>query len=299
MYHFTHVSKGPAGTSFGIMSGTFWFIFSVLLLNGGCGGGTAGDEPVLDMQANLNMEPARSTMSAGDMSAASVQEERISEPGQQQKLITDGRIEFEVDELQHARRQITEAVEHYEAYISSDEEYNFSKQISTELTIRVPADNFEGLLEAITAEAGKLESKQINVRDVSEEFVDIEARLRSKKELENRYIELLGEATAVSDMLEIERQLGQLRSRIESIEGRLRYLENQVSLSTLRVRFYELQLRDRQFGRQFVDDIRVGWDNLLGFSLFMVRLWPFILILIGSVWGIRRWRKRRRKASAP
>lgn len=261
------------------------------------------------MMAQLQMESSygdNAPRAARSRSAVSLDDEQLREATddtgpsevQERKLITDGNISFEVDRLQETRQRVADAVEEYEAYISSDEEYNSEDRISISMVIRVPSQHFDALLNDVTSEVRRLDSKQINVRDVTEEFVDIQARLRSKKELETRYAELLEQARAVSDMLEIERQMEQLRSQIESIEGRLRYLQSQVTLSTLRLNFYERQPSDLQFGRQFTDGLRSGWNNLVYFFLFMLRLWPFILILAGLIWGAGRWRKRRKKNSS-
>ncbi|MDR2691715.1 MAG: DUF4349 domain-containing protein [Dysgonamonadaceae bacterium] len=98
---------------------------------------------------------------------------------------------------------------------------------------------FELLLDRIAQNAKKLDSKNITVSDLTEEFIDIEARIKTKKELENRYKELLKQANKVEEIVAIEKEIGNLRTDIESIEGRLKYLKDKVSYSTLNVVFYE------------------------------------------------------------
>ena len=73
----------------------------------------------------------------------------------------------------------------------------------------------------------------IDSQDVTEEYIDITARLKTKKELEARYLELLKKANKVEEIVSIEKEIGNLRSDIESIEGRLRYINNAVAYSTL------------------------------------------------------------------
>ncbi|MFW6347593.1 MAG: DUF4349 domain-containing protein [Cyclonatronaceae bacterium] len=281
--------------------GNLLFIVALLLFyGGGCGGGNGSDsEPVssemASEMASFDSSPQQAMRSSTGNTAVNNEQAREQTNGQQRKLITDGQVSFEVRDLGETRRKVAEAVEKYEAYISSDEEYNADGRRSINMQIRVPARHFDTLLAEVTSDILQLESKQINVRDVTEEFVDVQARLRSKKELEARYAELLEQARAVSDMLEIERQMEQLRGQIESIEGRLQYLQNQVALSTLRLNFYELRPSDMQFGREFLDGLGSGWNNLISFFLFMLRLWPFVVILAGLVWATLRWRKKRKK----
>lgn len=285
-------------------AGMFLLTAFLLFYGSGCGGGGSESVPgsveVASDGASFSAEAPPQAMRRNapeDISRpAEPSAESENESPVERKLITDGSISFEVENLRETRRRIGQLAETYEAYIASDQEYNAGDRISINMEIRVPAQNFDALLGGLEEEIRRLDNRQINVRDVTEEFVDIQARLRSKKELEARYAELLEQARAVSDMLEIERQMEQLRSQIESIEGRLRYLQDQVALSTLRLNFYERRPSDMQFGREFVDGLRSGWNNLVYFFLFTLRLWPFILLTAGLIWGLLRWRKRRKKA---
>ena len=70
---------------------------------------------------------------------------------------------------------------------------------------------------------------------MTEEYIDLEARIRSKQALEAQFLEIMKQARSVSDALEVQRQLSEVRSEIERIEGRRRFLENQSSLSTITV----------------------------------------------------------------
>jgi hypothetical protein len=132
------------------------------------------------------------------------------------------------------------------------------------------------------------------VKDVTEEYVDVEARLKTKKDLEQRYQEIMKKATTVSEMLEIEKEMGTLRADIESIEGRLNVLKSQVSFSTLTVTIYELVTAPNFFGTRIGSGFVNGWNNLLDFFVFIVNLWPFFLLGAVGYVGIRRWRALRK-----
>lgn len=209
------------------------------------------------------------------------------------KLIKDGRAKFETDNIEGTRATIFEVVDKLKGYISSDEEYKSTGRMSHTLEIRVPASNFDRLLTEATQGVEKFDSKEINVKDVTEEFLDIEARLKTKKELEARYLDLLKQAVNVIEILEIEKQIGLLRSEIESVEGRLKYLQSQVSYSTLTLSYYELIPSEKAFRQKFKNGFQKGWDNLIGFLVVLVNIWPFILISLGLIFGIRAYRKRK------
>lgn len=218
-------------------------------------------------------------------------------PGQianaiERKLIKNGNLNFETDDLEATRRQILEAVKVNGAYTSDDQVNQSGDRINHTLEIRVPAGRFDSLVAAITKGVRHFDFKQITVNDVTEEFIDISARVKAKKEMEDRYLALLKQAKTVSNMLEIERELGNIRAEIESIEGRLRYLNDQVAFSTLSVTFYEKIRSQTAFGKHFREGFRNGWNNLIWFFIGLVNLWPFILVVGAGIWLFRRWRKK-------
>ncbi len=188
----------------------------------------------------------------------------------ERKLVKNGSVEFETDN-------------------------KYSGRISNTIVIRVPSSNFDSFLNDATKGVTRFDTKNIDVSDVTEEFVDHQARLKTKKELESRYLEILQRAKTVTEMLEVEKQLGELRSEIESVEGRLKYLQSQVSLSTLSITFYQNIGNDNAFGSKFKEGFANGWDNLIWFFVFLINIWPFVIVGIILFFGIRRWTKRKRK----
>lgn len=244
-------------------------------------------------QQPLNESPDFKMADEESIQSDADESEDVGEGVIERKLIKDGRVEFETPNIDSTRKYIFAAIEKYKAYTSSDQEYKSSGRISNTIVVRVPAKDFDNLLSDATQGVDKFEFKEVQVKDVTEEFLDIQARLKTKKELEARYSVLLNKANTVTEMLEVEKQMGELRSEIESIEGRLKYLENRVSLSTLTLTFYELTPEATAFGKKFSNGFKNGWENLIWFFVFLVNIWPFILIGIGLIVGFRYWRKRR------
>jgi len=218
-----------------------------------------------------------------------------SEPQIDRKLIKNGEVEFESKNLNKTREHIFEAIEKYKGYSSSDNEYKNSYEISNTINIRVPSENFDKLLNEITIGIDRFDRKEINIKDVTVEFLDIEARLRTKKELENRYLDILKKADKVIEILEVEKEIGKLRSEIESIEGKLNYLQSQVSFSTMNVRIYQTITKQTEFGKKFKNGFKNGWNNLILFFVFLVNIWPFILIIFAFLILIKIWRKKKTK----
>jgi hypothetical protein len=213
----------------------------------------------------------------------------------ERKLIKKGDISFETTDLQSSRKTIFEAVEKYSAYVSSDQEYTLVGQRHNEIEIRVPAKDFDHFLQDATIGVERFDTKHIDVKDVTEEFLDVQARLKVKKELENRYLNLIEQAKNVSDILEIEREIGKLRGEIESIEGRLNYLKNQVSLATITLQLYQNYPQETDYGSKLKNGIVNGWNNLLSFFIALLNVWPFIVLIVVLFFGIRSYRKKRNK----
>jgi hypothetical protein len=110
---------------------------------------------------------------------------------------------------------------------------------SATVVLRVPSDRFDRVLGEIGEVAGEVESRTVTMTDVTEEYVDVTARLRAKRALEQRYIQLLAGAEGTSQALEVERALAEVIEQIERVEGRRRFLEDRVELATITVELAE------------------------------------------------------------
>ena len=258
----------------GYLTKYFGLLFLLIIL--GCGNSADSD----------NMEMGN------EESFAPTTEQKIDELTER-KLIKEGHVEFETKNLNSTRKSIFDAVDRYKGYISSDREFKSEGRKSNTIIIRVPSDDFDNLLTDATQGVDRFDIKEINVKDITEEFLDIQARLKTKKELEGRYLDLLKQAKNVTEMLEIENQIGQLRSEIESVEGRLKYLQSKVSFSTLTMIFYESLPNQTKFGQEFKEGFRNGWDNLIWFFVVLSNIWPFILLGIALIVGIKIYKKKK------
>ena len=234
---------------------------------------------------------------ASDMAPAPEMSERDVTKDQtaviDRRIIKEGEISFETTDNNETRKLINKWVKEFNAYISLDNVTDQRSRIENRITIRVPSENFETLLTKIAESAKQLDSKNISATDVTEEYVDIESRLKTKKELENRYKILLNKAGTVEEILKIEKQIGDLRTEIESIEGRFKYLNDRISYSTLTIVFYERTNSSFGFSSKFGQAVKNGWDNVLWVLIGLINLWPFLIILAVVLFILLR--KRRNK----
>lgn len=215
-----------------------------------------------------------------------------------QKIIKTGNFTFETLSVVTTYNQVKKLVEDHKGYIQNDQISNSYDRITRSLTIRIPHTGFHALIDSLSKKVTVFDEQHINMEDVTEEFYDIEARTKTKKELESRYLQLLSKAGNIKDMLEIERQLATIREEIEVQEGRMKYLQNKVAYSTINLTFYEVNEVKKSPSNSFVSRIgkgfKGGFNGILDFVVILFYNWPLILVLIPTIWYIRKKRAERK-----
>lgn len=213
----------------------------------------------------------------------------------EKKIIKSGDITFETGNVAATRMAILKRLKIAGGYVEEDNETDEGRKEFL-LNIRVPAKNFDAFLSTVTATATKVDSKNIRVKDVTTEYIDTKTRLDNKKILETRYLDLLKRAVKISEMLEIENKLADIRSDIESTQGQLNYMSSQVAYSSLSITFYTTRAAQVEtnegFGHQLTRALSSGLDVLQGVFFAFIALWP-LWIGIGVIYFvIKKWRRR-------
>ena len=216
----------------------------------------------------------------------------------EQKIIKNATLRFETSDLEKTRTQIQKAIVENKASIQRENEGKEGSSIYKRIRIRVPNQNFEKLIASIGKGVSYFDEKEISSQDVTAEFIDTEARLKTKRTLEACYLELLNKAGKVSEMLEIEQKLSEIREEIESKEGQLKYMQRQVSMSSVYVEFYTINPSEsgvtQSFGSKMGNALERGFLGLSSLFLWFLEVWPFIIILVALFFLIRRRLKRKK-----
>ncbi len=218
-----------------------------------------------------------------------------------QKLVKDGDIRFQAGDLKSTKQKIVTSLKGFGGYVYDESELNNSDNNQREfnLKIRVPSKNFDRFLDALSGAADRIDSKNIRVKDVTAEYIDVTTQLKNKKLLENRYQQLLVKATKMADLLEIENKLTEIRSDVESTQGQLNYLNKQVAFSTLDITFYTKQSGQvnsgNEFGYKFKTALADGWSFLQNLFFGFISVWPIIIIVVLLVLMYKRWKQRKAK----
>jgi hypothetical protein len=216
------------------------------------------------------------------------------------KIIRDGSMEIRVNNLQEGKNNVDTLVMKFKAYYSNETFNNMDYAKGYTLNIRVPSASLDQFIAAIESGTGEVVFKNISSRDVTEEFIDLETRLINKMKYLVRYGDLLKQAKTVKDILEIEEKTRLIEEEVESVQGRLKFLNNQVDYSTLNLQINKKndysaysQNKGNFFDRLKMSVVK-GWFGLVSFFLFLLRIWPFWLILAVVVYFIRKFWKRKK-----
>lgn len=225
-------------------------------------------------------------------------------PVDKKKLIKDGQISIRSKDIVAAKKRIDDLIKKFKSYYDAEEFKNDSKSISYELKLRIPSSGFEDFVSALEGGKDEIISKSIQSRDITEEYVDIEGRLNTKKEFMRRYKELLTKAGTVKDILSIEENIASLQEEIESREGRLRYLGDQVEYSTLDLTIYKLKeyvyraKESDRFSERAKNSLGKGWASIVDFVIWTIKAWPLLLLIALLFLVVRRILRKRIKAAS-
>ena len=221
---------------------------------------------------------------------------------QEKKIIRDGDMQIEVGDLKKAKSFIDSTLKKFGAYYENEVYESHEYQSSYRLKIRVSSVHFDSLVNTASSQSGKVTLKNINARDVTEEFYDIKTRLENNESYLLQYRNLLKRANSINDILEVQEKIRRLEEEMDSRKGRLKYLSDQVSYSTLNLTLIERHEWQEQNKKSFFEKawsaLKDGGSIFVEFILVVLRLWPFVFLIAGVVYLIRWLRRKRRKRSA-
>jgi len=230
-------------------------------------------------------------------SPVTVSDEKAKEASTpERKLTKEASISFETRAYRTTCLAIQKLIAKYSGQIIKESDnIRENKELEGNFEVRIPAKSFDLFLRELESVDGKIVNKEINIEDITADYIDVEARLKSKKELEARYIQLLAKATKVSEMLEIEEQLNDQRTEIESIESRFKFMQHEVANNLLHITVSETKATTSGFFWKILHAISDGWSIFVQFLIVLFTLWPF-LIVGGGIWFfIHRYSQREKK----
>jgi len=224
----------------------------------------------------------------------SITEERL--------IVRTGNMSLVVTNVAEARDEIARLASSFDGYVVSSQIWGEEQEMRGSISIRVPDESFESVLSELRGLAVRVESESTESRDVTEEYVDLEARLKNAEATESQYLTLLEKTEEVNDILKIYEKLSQVRRDIEQIKGRMQYLERTSSMSLISVYLEPVASSKPLIGAWNVTEAlksAVRGIVIFGQWLATALIWLAIFSpLWGTVTGVILWRRRRRKKAA-
>ena len=226
------------------------------------------------------------------------------------KIIRNANLTVEVTSPGDSQRKVVSIAESHQGFVVTSEstqrpsEDRNKPEITINLVVRVPASQFNSVMEEIRAVGARVVQEKVTGQDVTEEFMDLDARIKNQKALEAQFLEIMKRAGKVDDALSVQRELAEVRTEIEKLEGRRRFLENQSSLSTINVTLQPPTqiVNATGFGYSVRSAFSDGVDVAAGIVLFLIRaviaILPIILFVVLPLaliakLGLRVVRRRR------
>lgn len=213
-------------------------------------------------------------------------------------LIYHADLNLRVTSLARASASLDSLVHQHGGYLSAANETRTNDEWRQTMTIRVLPQRFQAVLAALSG-LGTVEGKKLTTDDVTAQHADVAARLNTKREVEKRYLALLAKARKITEILEIESKIGEVREEIESTEGRLKALNDEVSYSTIYMTCYQPIAQSVpeapvvSFVSRLVEAFYSGWQFLTSLVIGLVAFWPLWLLGALGAWG---WQQRRTRA---
>jgi hypothetical protein len=293
------------------MKGPLIFLFVLLSFSLSCSQRMA--ETVSARKDMPQTQEAEKTQNYGKemekVSLNEVDKEGSTAEAADRKIIRNADITIEVSSTVDAQHQVTSIAESHSGFVVTSEakqrESNDPAQRTLEikLVVRVPSNQFGRAFDEIKKLAGNTPAEQVTSQDVTEDFIDLEARIKTQKALEVQFLEIMRQANKIADALEVQRQIAEVRTEIEKLEGRKRFLENRSSLSTINVNIQTpkpiITVTQTGFGhslREAVSDsISLASDMVLFFARSVIMLLPVFLFVFLPLGLVGRYLIRRAK----
>ena len=204
------------------------------------------------------------------------------------KIIKSARVKYKVRDVKRTMAIFKSLINNHQGYVSNLKFNNNLYEKENTFTVKIPAEHFDVILDSISKQVEFIDYEEVSTKDVSEEYVDLSKRLKTKMEVRERYEAILRkQAKTVEDILAVEEKLRQIQEEIESAQGRITYLNNKVAFSTIQISLYETvtyKEEPESYEKGLLSKIKegfvYGWNMLEIIVVSIVYIWPFVLLLL-------------------
>jgi len=235
-------------------------------------------------------------------------------PPAERKIIYTGTLDVVVTNMDEVLPQVEKLVAAQKGYVAKSEvKEDTGRRRTATFSLRIPVDSFQGAREGLIA-LGTAERNAVDSQDVTEEFVDVQARIKNLKEQEDKLNELLKEKRKeekLDDIIKVSDRIAAVRGDVERVQGRLNYLSNMTAMATINLTLREV--KDYKpptaptLGNRISTTFAGSWNSLVEFGeelvLFVVAFTPWLIVLVPlgiiGAFGARRVARASRRPTQP
>lgn len=243
---------------------------------------------------------------SGESEEKEMADEDSSEISTDRMIIHQAHLQLNVKNFEQAQQNIEKKVNQLGGYIVESNVYRENEDaIRGNITVRVPEKHFQTFLTDAEGEASDILERIVTGEDVTEQYVDLESRVKSKRAVEERLLEFMSTAEKTEDLLKISSDLAVIQEEIELIVGKINYLENQTSFSTIDIGMYEnrviipgLESKELDTWEKTKKQFATSTNFLLatgsGIIVFIVGNLPIIVLILLVGGGLYLFARRKR-----
>lgn len=217
-----------------------------------------------------------------------------SNPDWDKKIIKTASLNLEVKDFNAFSGQYREKIKSLGGYVAQEEQNQSEYKIENTIVIKVPVDQFDNALALLTAGVEKVNERKVTSQDVSAEYIDTKSRIEAKKNVRDRYTDLLKQAKNMEEILNVQTEINGIQEEIESATGRINYLGHSAAFSTISLTYYQVlnaTAKDDEspsLGTKTANAFRTGWGLITDLFVGLVSIWPLLLAGVLIIYFVRR-----------
>lgn len=203
------------------------------------------------------------------------------------KLIKTADLKLTCTRIGEAKNYLDEQLEKFGGYYGKEKFDETEYKATYYLILRIPSKDFSRFMVKLGNGPTKLVSKNVESKDVSEDFADTESRIQSKRIYLKRYQDFLTKVKSVEELIQMEEQIRMLIEEIEAAESHLRFLEGHIAFSEIKInltKYYTIEKAEEAepgFWSKISDSLSSGWKGVQGLLISLASIWPALLIFVG------------------
>ena len=206
----------------------------------------------------------------------------------EQIILRTVQTRFQTEDLEATTNYLGDLTKQYNGYIGRMNHTNSTHELVNRMEISIPAEKLDDFLKGLKSQALSTDYTRIEAHDVTEEYFDISSRLKTKKEVLNRYIQILrNRAQSVEEIFSAEEKIRSIQEEIESIQGRIRYMNARAAMSQVHLDIYQkipkiekpVVIKENSFFSKIKSSFLNGCSIIQNVIIGLVDIWPLLFIL--------------------